>query len=224
MNKLFAALATSVALCAPLAAMADPANIPIKSMASLGCMKLGECTDDVTRITSVEQLKAHYGPEWIGSHEQELTALIDRLNAAKIEVYLATELNFPTGHRGIYYTDVNKMFMNQLYGTNVESFLSTLRHEGWHAVQDCMAGTIGNSFIAVVHNEDLIPQEHKMMADVRYRFFQPGAIPWEQEAIWAGDTENMTADALNACASGEMWKEYEPTPMTREWLETNSYL
>ncbi len=224
MNKLFAALAASIALCAPLSVMADPADVPIKSMASLGCMKLGECTEDVTRITSVEQLKAHYGADWIGPHEQELTALIDRFNASNVEVYLATELNFPTGHRGIYYTDVNKMFMNQLYGASVETFLSTLRHEGWHAAQDCMAGTLNNSFIAIILDPEVVPQEHKMMADVRYRFFSPAAIPWEQEAIYAGVTPDMTADALNACASGAMWTEYEPTPKTREWLEGNGYL
>ena len=109
-------------------------------------------------------------------------------------------------------------------GTSVDSFLSTLRHEGWHAAQDCMAGTIDNTFIAIILDPEVVPQEHKMMADVRYRFFQPGAIPWEQEAIYAAVEPGMTADALGACASGAMWTEYEPTPKTREWLETNNYL
>ncbi len=222
MKKLISALLGLSLVGAPV--LADPPDVPIKSMASLGCMKLGDCTDDVQRITDITQLTDHYGNDWVGKHEQELTALIDRLNAAGVQLFLATELNFPTGHRGIYYTDVNKMFMNDLYGTNVESFLSTLRHEGWHAVQDCMAGTINNSFIAIVHDEDLVPQKAKMMADVRYRFFQPGAIPWEQEAIWAADVPNMTTVALNACAAGEMWREYSPTPMTAEWLRNNDYL
>ena len=62
------------------------------------------------------------------------------------------------------------------------------------------------------------------MADLRYGIMQPHAVPWEQEAIWAGDTEYMTTDALNACASGAMWQEYEPTPLTREWLENKGFI
>jgi hypothetical protein len=29
--------------------------------------------------------------------------------------------------------------------------MSVMRHEGWHAAQDCMAGTIKNSMIAIIH-------------------------------------------------------------------------
>ena len=30
--------------------------------------------------------------------------------------------------------------------------------------------------------------------------------------------------ALEACARGKMWEEYDPTPMTREWLKINGYI
>jgi hypothetical protein len=53
---------------------------------------------------------------------------------------------------------------------------------------------------------------------------QPGAIPWEKEAMWAGKTEHMTMNALNACAAGQMWTEYEPTPLTREYLIKEGYI
>ena len=39
-------------------------------------------------------------------------------------------------------------------------------------------------------------------------------IPWEKEAYWAGHTEGMTQAALESCARGTMWTDYEPTPMT----------
>ena len=52
----------------------------------------------------------------------------------------------------------------------------------------------------------------------------PAARPWEAEATWAGKTENMTQEALESCARGTMWTDYEPTPMTREWLEENGYI
>jgi len=222
MNKLLTALLGLSLVGAPV--LADPANVPIKSMAALGCMKLGECTDDVHRITDITQLTDHYGNDWAGKHKQELTSLVKQLNDAGVQLFLATELNFPTGHRGIYYTDENKMFMNELYGHSVDSFLSTLRHEGWHAAQDCMAGTINNSFIAIVLDPEVIPQKHKMLADVRYQFFAPHSIPWESEAIFAGDEPMMTSNALSACSAGSMWTEYTPTPKTAEWLRNNDYL
>ena len=222
MNKLLTAILGLSLVGAPV--LADPANVPIKSMAALGCMKLGECTDDVHPITDITQLTDHYGNAWPGKHKQELTTLIKQLNDSGVQLFLATELNFPVGHRGIYYTDENKMFMNELYGHNVQSFLSTLRHEGWHAAQDCMAGTIDNSFIAIVLDPEVIPQKHKMMADLRYQFFAPHSIPWEAEAIFAGSEPMMTSNALSACSAGSMWTDYEPTPKTRVWLIENDYL
>ena len=41
---------------------------------------------------------------------------------------------------------------------------------------------------------------------------------WEKEAYWAGHTEGMTQAALRSCARGTMWTDYDPTPLTREWL------
>ena len=45
-----------------------------------------------------------------------------------------------------------------------------------------------------------------------------------KEAYWAGHTEGMTAAALESCAAGTMWSDYEPTPMTREWLVENGFI
>ena len=99
--------------------------------------------------------------------------------------------------------------------------MSVMRHEGWHAAQDCMAGTINNSMIAIIMPEESVPPFWREMVE---RTYPESAVPWEAEATWAGKTEGMTANALNACASGKMWNEYEPTPLTRQWLEENGYI
>ena len=99
--------------------------------------------------------------------------------------------------------------------------MSVVRHEGWHAAQDCMAGTIDNSLIAIIKPEDSVPKIWREMVE---RTYPKSAVPWEAEASWAGKTESMTAQALDACAAGKMWEVYEPTPMTREWLEENNYI
>jgi hypothetical protein len=57
------------------------------------------------------------------------------------------------------------------------------------------------------------------------RTYPKHSLPWEQEASWAGRTENMTLNALKACADEKpMWSFYEPTPFTREWLVKEGYI
>ena len=99
--------------------------------------------------------------------------------------------------------------------------MSVVRHEGWHAAQDCMAGTIENSMIAIIKPEDSVPMIWREMVE---RTYPPSARPWEAEATWAGKTASVTQQALDSCAKGAMWNDYEPTPMTREWLEINGYI
>ena len=210
-------------------AFAQPEVKP-NSLEAMGCMKLKECTDDVIAITSIDQIKEYYRETYNQSwqptkeDETEIIALINRLNEVGVEVYLAHDQYFMPNNRGLYYTDVNRLFLNEWFLMDPRALLSVLRHEGWHAAQDCMAGTINNSFIAVIYDDMLIPQKYKVLADLRYGMLQPRAIPWEQEAIWAGNKYGMTADALNACGSGVMWEEYKPTPLTEKWLVKNGYI
>ena len=99
--------------------------------------------------------------------------------------------------------------------------MSVMRHEGWHAAQDCMAGTIENSLIAIIKPEEEVPMIWRNMAE---RTYPKSAVPWEAEATWAGKTEGMTAAALSACAKGKMWEVYEPTPLTRKYLVDKGYI
>jgi hypothetical protein len=86
-----------------------------------------------------------------------------------------------------------------------------------------MAGTIDNNFIAIIKNEEEVPKMYEAIVKSAY-MSQPKAIPWEKEAYWAGHTEGMTQAALESCARGTMWTDYEPTPMTREWLVEKGFI
>ena len=99
--------------------------------------------------------------------------------------------------------------------------MQVMRHEGWHAAQDCMAGSIKNSLIAIIKPEDEVPMIWRVMAE---RTYPEHAVPWEAEAGWAGRTEKMTMEALQACAAGNMWEVYEPTPLTRKYLVEEGYI
>jgi len=136
-------------------------------------------------------------------------------------VFLADSKYFPVGHRGVYHTVGNNFFLNRAFMHRPSILMSVMRHEGWHAAQDCMAGTIENSLVAIIKPEEEVPVLWRTLAE---RTYPSAAVPWEAEAGWAGRTEGMTRDALNACATGRMWEIYEPTPMTREWLVKNGYI
>ena len=101
------------------------------------------------------------------------------------------------------------------------TLMSVMRHEGWHAAQDCMAGSIKNSLVAIIMPEEEVPVIWRVMAE---RTYPEHAVPWEAEASWAGKTENMTMEALQSCARGTMWTDYEPTPLTYKWLKENNYV
>ena len=190
---------------------------------SMGCMLLQECTEGVNEVTSLLDVSSQYDdPERYTFASTEFNSMMVALNTVGVRVFLADSKYFPVGHRGVYHTVSNNFFLNKAFMGRPSVLMSVMRHEGWHAAQDCMAGTINNSMIAIIMDEDKVPKIWQEIATDTYRF-QPGAITWEKEAFWAGKTENMTMNALAACARGNMWEVYPPTPMTNEWLEKNGY-
>ena len=219
-TKLFSVGLGLVALSSQ--ALADPKlEKGYRTMDSMGCMLLRECTDNVKRITSIQDIKDRYPYSDYNSVGDEFNDIINAFNKIGVGVFLADSKYFPIGHRGVYHTVSNNFFLNDAFMHRQSVLMSVTRHEGWHAAQDCMAGTIDNSLIAIIKPEDSVPKIWREMVE---RTYPKSAVPWEAEASWAGKTESMTAQALDACAAGKMWEVYEPTPMTREWLEENNYI
>ena len=190
-----------------------------------GCMLLRECTDHVQELKTVTDLNKDSFLVDVDYSvvADEFDSLVRSLNAVGARVFLADSRYFPVGHRGVYHTVSNNFFLNVAHMRRPGTMMSVMRHEGWHAAQDCMAGTINNNFIAIIKNEEDVPKIWQAIAKDTYKS-QPHAIPWEKEAYWAGHTEGMTAAALKSCAAGTMWTDYNPTPMTREWLIENGFL
>jgi hypothetical protein len=136
-------------------------------------------------------------------------------------VFLGAEKYFPPGHRGVYHTVTNNFYLNDAFMKRPDVLMTVMRHEGWHAAQDCMAGTIDNSMIAIIKPEEDVP---KLWREIVEKTYPKSAVPWEAEAKWAGKTEGMTAEALEVCAAGPMWEVYKPTPLTLQWLKKNGYV
>jgi hypothetical protein len=219
-KTLFAALAAA-ALVIP--AQAEPIKeSEYKTMHSMGCMLLGECTDDVVKVNSMLDISSEYdNTEEFTGVTGEFHNMLHSLNQVGVNVFLADSKYFPKGHRGVYHTISNNFFLNKDHMGKPNILMMVMRHEGWHAAQDCMAGTIDNSLIAIIKPEDDVPMIWRVLAE---RTYPDSAVPWEAEAQWAGRTENMTMNALAACAGGNMWEVYEPTPLTREYLEKEGYI
>ena len=193
------------------------------TMDAMGCMLLRECSDGVQKIENISTIADEYPNSDYDNVTNEFHRMLVAFDQVGVGVFLADEKYFPVGHRGVYHTVSNNFFLNKTHMRRPGVLMSVMRHEGWHAAQDCMAGSIKNSLIAIIKNEEDVPMMWQNIVTKTYKDM-PHAIPWEKEAFWAGHTENMTMDALESCARGTMWADYEPTPKTREWLEENGYL
>lgn len=201
-------------------AMAEPSK-GYYTMDAMGCMILQECTEGVNQIFSINGIKLRYPDSNYDLVSNEFNSMVVALNNAGVKVYLAPGKYFPPGHRGVYHTVSNNFFLNDMFMHRSSTLMTVMRHEGWHAAQDCMAGSIDNSLIAIIKPEEDVP---KMWREIVEKTYPKSAVPWESEAKWAGMTENMTMNALKACANGNMWEVYEPTPLTRKWLIENNYI
>ena len=222
MKKIIASLVAAAAVALP--AHSDPLKeTDYFTSHSMGCMLLRECTDYVKEVRNISDISSEIPNVNYDHITDEFNSLVRSLRQIGVGVFLADQRYFPTGHRGVYHTVSNNFFLNKAFMHRPGVMMAVSRHEGWHAAQDCMAGSIDNSMIAIIMDEDKVPMIWQEMARRAY-VLQPSAIPWEKEAMWAGKTEQMTANALKSCARGTMWSDYDPTPKTREWLVQNGYL
>ena len=190
-------------------------------MDATGCMILRECTDGVVEITSMLDIAKVYPQSNFVPVTAEFNNMLSSLGDVGVKVFLADEKYFPPGHRGVYHTVSNNFFLNKTFMHRPHVLMSVMRHEGWHAAQDCMAGSIKNSMIAIIMPEEAVPE---IWREITEKTYPESAVPWEAEATWAGKTEGMTMKALQACAAGNMWEVYQPTPLTKQWLKENGYI
>ena len=220
MKKIIMSLLAAATLTAPV--LADPKLTKgFNSMDAMGCMLLRECTNGVDKIESIATIADEYPDTNYSIVADEFNAMLVALEQVGVGVFLADSKYFPATHRGVYHTVGNNFFLNKRYMDSTNYLMQVMRHEGWHAAQDCMAGSIKNSMIAIILPEEDVPMIWRVLAE---RTYPEHAVPWEAEAGWAGRTEDMTMKALQSCARGTMWTDYEPTPMTREWLVENNYI
>ena len=223
-RSLIPAILTTMSLALSSFALAGEEKITkgFYSYDAMGCMLMRECKDGVKEVNSMLDVSSNYkNMEAFTSQAQEFNNMLSSLHTIGVKVFLADEKYFPVGHRGVYHTVSNNFYLNKAYMGRPSTLMSVMRHEGWHAAQDCMAGSIKNSMIAIIMPEEKVPPLWREMVE---RTYPASAVPWEAEATWAGKTEGMTMKALESCAKGTMWTDYEPTPLTRKWLKEEGFI
>jgi len=218
-KKLLAAVTLSLAFLAPVQASQvikkQPTVAPYTPSA-MGCMILLECTEGVEQLTVESEI---FKSSDFDLFRDEIKAILVGLDASKVPVYLASRRYWIPGTIGLYKPDANRLYINDYLLKDPREFLGTLRHEGWHAVQDCMAGGISTPFMAQVHQDKEIPDWVVKQTTRTYTAAgMARAIPWESDANWAEEQANVTAIHLEKCAKGPLWEQVRPTPMTMEWL------
>ena len=142
----------------PVLAEEDKLKNGYYSMDSMGCMLLRECKDGVQKVTNLLDISSQYpNTDSFYPIATEFNNMLVSLSRVGVNVFLADEKYFPVGHRGVYHTVSNNFFLNKRFMGRPGTLMSVMRHEGWHAAQDCMAGTIDNSMIAIIMDEEKVP-------------------------------------------------------------------
>ena len=215
MKKFLASVIAAATLASPV--LAEDKVKTWRSFDSVGCMMLKECTEGVKKVSTWSDL----GPEYeIAAGEiDEIVQALDKVGAS---VYLADEKYFAFRMRGVYDVRGNSMFLNEFYIDQPTKMIQVIRHEGWHAAQDCMAGTLNNTFTALIHPEEAVPDWIRRGAE---RTYPKNVLPFEAEAMWAMYVEDKTVEALKVCGGPKkMWEHYTPTPLTGEWLKKEGFM
>ena len=217
--KKFLTILSALAITLPVSAESIVKKQPTVSpysAAAMGCMILLECTEGVEQLRPDSKL---LGDKSFDAFRDEIKSILSGLDKVKVPVYVAPPRYFTPRTVGIYKPKYNRFFVNEELLKDPREFLGTMRHEGWHVVQDCMGGGIETSFMAQVHQDNEIPAWVMKSTRLAYESMgQSRAVPWEADANWAEEQSNVTAQKLEMCAKGPLWEQMRPTPMTMEWL------
>ena len=174
---------------------------------AMQCMRHEKCTAGVNEVKAKD---FDYNPE--------IKTILTNLDKMGVTVHEAIPQYFVDEYRALYYSDVNRIYLNKKYTDDPGMFIRALRHEAWHAAQDCMGGGMHNSDIMPMLEATTIPDEVVQETFARYGF-DPHTVRIEREAVWSMDNPWMTVDALEACNSDTpIWETYFPPKRTWSYL------
>lgn len=165
---------------------------------TLNCMTSRRCRDGVKSINDISDIASSYPNSNFDIVADEFNRMLATLKRIGIEVFLGDEKDFPEIYRGVYSTSRNTFYLNKGYMDTPKSLIRTMRHEGWHAAQDCKAG-IDNMRLELIVSEHLVPKSYRNFVEEMYHD-EPDQIPFESEAYFVAYRKDLTQLALEICA------------------------
>ena len=165
---------------------------------TLNCMASRRCRDGVKSINDISDIASSYPDSNFDIVADEFNRMLATLKRIGIKVFLGDEKYFPEVYRGVYSTSRNTFYLNEGYMDTPKSLIRTMRHEGWHAAQDCKAG-IDNMRLELIVSEHLVPKSYRNLVEKIYHD-EPDQIPFESEAYFAAYRKDLTQLALDVCA------------------------
>ena len=165
---------------------------------TLNCMTSRRCRDGVKSINDISDIASSYPNSNFDIVADEFNRMLATLKRIGIKVFLGDEKYFPEIYRGVYSTSRNTFYLNKGYMDTPKSLIRTMRHEGWHAAQDCKAG-IDNMRLELIVSEHLVPKSYRNLVEEIYHD-EPDQIPFESEAYFAAYRKDLTQLALDVCA------------------------
>ena len=165
---------------------------------ALNCMASQRCKDGVKTINDISDISSTYPDSNFDIVADEFNRMLTTLKRIGIKVFLGDEKYFPEVYRGVYSTSRNTFYLNKGYMNSPKSLIRTMRHEGWHAAQDCKAG-INNMRLELIVSEHLVPKSYRNLVEEIYHD-EPDQIPFESEAYFAAYRKDLTQLALDVCA------------------------
>jgi hypothetical protein len=193
MKKILSLLAIlSLSNCAP-APITPPVGATINDDRDRrACVMHLECEKGIEPIDSWRDLGNDFRP-W----SVELRKTFSLMNKLGIKPHIADKKYFDENTRGSYNYVSNKFFINKRYLNSPKIVLYTIRHEGWHAVQDCMGGTLYNPKYKLALDKDIeIPDW--IVEDAKNNYDKK-EVPYEVEAIYASTSSRRTIEGLKSC-------------------------
>jgi hypothetical protein len=206
----------------PVLALESVSHPEVKkhTVGALGCAVLLECKNNIERVT----VDYNFGPQQT-EYLEEIKRIVKSFDSLSVEFYIADEFYFPHNTNGIYKPGLNRLIIRKDLLDDKNEFIKTLRHEGWHVVQDAMAGGVNNAFIAQVHQDHEIPETLKLRTQLVYGAAgQTAGMSWEIDANIAELHPNKTAKYLEMAIVAPLWTQVEPTPLTKDWLVGCGYM
>ena len=197
MRKFILSLIAVTSIVAPINSESFNSIINTESD-TLNCMASRRCRDGVKSINDISDIASSYPDSNFDIVADEFNRMLATFKRIGIKVFLGDEKYFPEMYRGVYSTSRNTFYLNKGYMDTPKSLIRTMRHEGWHAAQDCKAG-IDNMRLELIVSEHLVPKSYRNLVEEMYHD-EPDQIPFESEAYFAAYRKDLTQLALDVCA------------------------